>query len=134
MAPAEATPRPPRPPRPPAPPGPGGTLAGAALVLSAGALLAEDIECAPRAAQRRKSVDALARADGDAAVVLAVARLFAAEKKPDKARKWFSRACSLDADFGDALAAFYAFEQEQQAGGEALSALEAKLAAAGAQQ
>ena len=75
---------------------------------SSGVLLAEDIESASRHAQRRKSVDALAKADGDVHVVLAVARLFAGERKLDKARKWFSRAVALDPDFGDALAAYYA--------------------------
>ena len=91
---------------------------------SSGVLLAEDIESASRHAQRRKSVDALARADGDVHVVLAVARLFAGERKLDKARKWFSRAVALDPDFGDALAAYYAFEEENGEVG-ALGALEA---------
>ena len=85
---------------------------------ASGLLLAEDIESAPRAAQRRKSVDALSKADSDAQVVLAVARLFASERKVDKARKWFARACTLDPDFGDALAAWYAFEEENGDAGE----------------
>ena len=49
----------------------------------------------------------------------------------DKARKWFSRAVALDPDFGDALAAYYAFEQDN--GGEgagALAPLEAQAASA----
>jgi pre-mRNA-processing factor 6 len=96
----------------------------------AGLLLAEDIEAAPRAAQRRKSADALARADADAHVVLAVARLFAAERKADKARKWFARAAALRPDFGDALAAAYAFECEA---GDAAEAARIERAAAAAE-
>ena len=77
---------------------------------SAGALWAEAIATAPRPAQKRTSIDALQRCDNDPAVVLAVARLFAADRKLDKARKWFDRATTLDADAGDAWAAWLAFE------------------------
>ena len=80
---------------------------------ASGLLLAEDIESAPRHAQKRKSMDALARADADPHVVLAVARLFAAERKVDKARKWFARAVALAPQLGDAHAAAYAFEVAQ---------------------
>jgi pre-mRNA-processing factor 6 len=90
-----------------------------------GILLAEDIESADRHSQKRKSVDALSRADGDVHVVVAVARLFAGERKLEKARKWFSRAVALDPDYGDALAALYAFELDQGQDKAALEALEA---------
>jgi pre-mRNA-processing factor 6 len=71
---------------------------------SSGKLIAEDIDTAPRHARKRKSLDALKSADmdSDPFVVLAVARLFWAERKVDKARKWFSRAVALDKDLGDA--------------------------------
>jgi pre-mRNA-processing factor 6 len=81
---------------------------------ASGPLLAEDIEAAPRHAKKRRSQDALARVDNsDPHVVLAVARLFAAERKVDKARKWFSRAVALAPKMGDAHAAAYAFELAQ---------------------
>jgi pre-mRNA-processing factor 6 len=81
---------------------------------ASGPLLAEDIDAAPRHAQKRKSMDALARVDNnDPHVVLAVARLFSGERKVDKARKWFSRAVALAPKLGDAHAAAYAFELAQ---------------------
>lgn len=82
----------------------------------AGRLLAEDIDTAPRHARKRKSMDALkgGEKDNDPHVVLAVARLFWAERKTDKARKWFSRACALDGDLGDAWIWWAAFEKEQR--------------------
>ena len=88
------------------------TLLAAALKDSpdSGALIAEDIDTAPRHARKRKAVDALSKNDAEPLVNLAVARLFAADHKPDKARKFFSRACALNKDYGDAWAAAYAFE------------------------
>lgn len=80
-----------------------------------GRLLAEDICTAPRAEQKRKSLDALKKCDSDANVVLAVARLFWRDRKYDKARKWFERAVSLQPSLGDAWAWLYAFEAEQAA-------------------
>ena len=50
-----------------------------------------------RAQRKSKSVDALKRADNDALVLLAVARLFLSERKVAKARSWFARAVKLGA-------------------------------------
>jgi pre-mRNA-processing factor 6 len=98
---------------------------------AAGPLLAEDILTAPRAAQRRKSEAALKRADADAHVVLAVARLFIASRKLDKARKWLLRATTLDADFGDAWAWAAALEAaDPDATPAALADVERRAAAA----
>ena len=40
--------------------------------------------------------------------------MFEIDRKYVKARKWFSRAVTLNADLGDAWAYFYAFELKQQ--------------------
>ena len=77
-----------------------------------GELLALSIDMAPRPQKRAKSMDALQRCD-DVYVITAVAKLFWMEKRIDKARKWFSRAVTLNADIGDAWAAFYKFEVQE---------------------
>lgn len=77
---------------------------------ASGLLLAEDIAMAPRVDKKRKCEDAVRKADADALVVTAVARVFWADRKYDKARKWFERAVTLDADAGDAWASYFAFE------------------------
>lgn len=98
-------------------------LSGAAASLLAkalqacphsGRLWAEAILTAPRPARRSTSVDALKRCNDDPHVVSAVAALFAADRKPDKARSWFERAVRLDPDCGDHWARYYLFEREQQ--------------------
>ena len=71
---------------------------------------------APRPARRSTSVDALKKCNDDPHVVSAVASLFAADRKPDKARSWFERAVRLDPDCGDHWARYYLFETEQQGG------------------
>ena len=77
---------------------------------ASGILWAEDVLTCPKPAQKTKSVDALKRCDNDPHVVAAVARLFAAERKFPKARKWFERAVALAPKLGDAWAHFYVFE------------------------
>ena len=39
-----------------------------------------------------------------------MAQLFWADHKHDKARKWLDRAVTLDKDYGDAWAVYFAFE------------------------
>lgn len=75
-----------------------------------GLLLAESIDIAPRAQQKRASFTALKKKDNDPAVCLAVAKLFWQERKYSKARKWLERTVQLDADFGDGWAFYYLFE------------------------
>ena len=75
-----------------------------------GELWADEIESAPRPARKGKSLEALKRCDNNAHVIVAVSKLFVAERKHAKARKWFNRACALDPDLGDAWAHYYAFE------------------------
>jgi len=67
----------------------------------------------PRPQRKARSVDALKKCDNDANVVLAVARLFWADRIIDKARNWFNRAVKLDPDNGDAWAYFLKFELDQ---------------------
>jgi len=76
-----------------------------------GLLWADQIASAPAASRKNRSLEALKRCEDDVHVVLAVANLFAADKKP-KARKWYNRAVSLNPDLGDAWAAYFAFELE----------------------
>ncbi|KAI9913757.1 hypothetical protein PsorP6_006132 [Peronosclerospora sorghi] len=75
-----------------------------------GILLAESIDIAPRAQQKRASFTALKKKDNDASVCLSVAKLFWHERKYSKARKWLERTVQLDSDFGDAWAHYYLFE------------------------
>jgi pre-mRNA-processing factor 6 len=83
------------------------------LCPKSGILWAEEILTCPKTSQKSKSVDALKKCDNDPHVVIAVARLFAADNKGPKARKWFERAVTLDPKLGDAWAYFYAFELKQ---------------------
>ena len=90
-----------------------------------------------RASVRRRSLCSfrlshrVRSASWNARVVAAIARLFAAERKADKARKWFSRAATLDRDLGDVWAAWHAFEVGPAGGGpEHVRAVEEAVAAA----
>ena len=96
---------------------------------ASGALWAQAIAMAPRPARRAKSADALKRCAADARVVAAVASLFWADRKLDKARAWFSRAVELDGDLGDAWAAYYKFEAAH-GGPEAAAEVARRCAAA----
>ncbi|KAG2447955.1 hypothetical protein HYH02_006984 [Chlamydomonas schloesseri] len=87
---------------------------------TSGLLWAEAISMAPRPARKTKATDALKRCDNDPHVVAAVAQLFWADRKVEKARSWFNRAVTLNPDVGDHWAQFYKFEcqfgtAEQQA-------------------
>jgi pre-mRNA-processing factor 6 len=116
-------------------------LSGAAASLLAkalqacphsGRLWAEAILTAPRPSRRSTSVDALKKCNDDPHVVSAVAALFAADRKPDKARSWFERAVRLDPDCGDHWARYYLFESEHAGGGGGAGGADAGSAAAGA--
>ncbi|CAI7927557.1 unnamed protein product [Closterium sp. NIES-54] len=78
---------------------------------SSGRLWAEAIEMAPRPQRKSRSVDALKKCDHDAYVVAAVARLFWADRKVDKARNWFGRAVTLAPEVGDFWAQLWRFEK-----------------------
>ena len=77
-----------------------------------GVLLAENITTAPRVTQKNKSATAIKRNPESPLVIIAVASLFASDKKTAKARKWFERAVVLNPDLGDSWARYYAFEKQ----------------------
>lgn len=79
---------------------------------NSGLLLAENIIMSPRAEQKAKSADAIKKCPDDPLVIIAVASLFASERKVDKARKWFQRGVILNKDLGDSWAKFYVFEKK----------------------
>jgi pre-mRNA-processing factor 6 len=86
---------------------------------SAGILWAEAIFMENKPQRKTKSVDAMKKCEHDPAVLLAVAKLFWAERKLQKAREWFTRTVKLEPDLGDAWIQFYKFEllhgnEEQQ--------------------
>jgi len=80
---------------------------------TSGLLWAQAIYMEPRPRQKSKSVDALKKCDNDPHVIVAVATIFWADRKLDKARSWFNRAVALNPDLGDAWATFYKFEVQQ---------------------
>ncbi|KAJ2003352.1 U4/U6 x U5 tri-snRNP complex subunit Prp1 [Coemansia thaxteri] len=96
----------------------GGVLAARALLARAvrecprsGALRAEAVVLADRAGRKAASADALRHAGAeDPDVCAVVARLFAAERRHEKARAWFVRATAADPDCGDAWAWWLRFE------------------------
>ncbi|VDL63845.1 unnamed protein product [Hymenolepis diminuta] len=75
-----------------------------------GCLWAEAILMAARPQRKMKSVDALKKCEHDPLVLLAVAKMFWAERLTSKARSWFMRTVKLESDLGDAWAYFYKFE------------------------
>lgn len=77
---------------------------------SSGKLWALSIDMEQQRHKKGKSVDALKKCDSDAYVMLAVAKLFASERKIEKARSWFNRTVTLEPDLGDAWAHYYEFE------------------------
>ena len=60
------------------------------------------------------------RCDNDPRIIASIAALFASDRKVDKARSWFNRACTLDPDIGDHWAAYYRFEAQH--GGDEMAA------------
>eukprot|EP01118_Nematostelium_gracile_P005397 TRINITY_DN1709_c0_g1_i2.p1 TRINITY_DN1709_c0_g1~~TRINITY_DN1709_c0_g1_i2.p1 ORF type:complete len:505 (+),score=129.94 TRINITY_DN1709_c0_g1_i2:345-1859(+) len=88
---------------------------------NSGLLWSDAIQLEPTQQKKNKSVEALKRCDNDPFVILAVANLFWADKKLDRAKTWLNRAVTVNPDFGDAWAYLYRFhllhgtpqEQEQ---------------------
>ena len=66
----------------------------------------------PRPARKARSVDALKKCQDDPIVICTVARLFWAERKIEKARQWFGRAVTANADLGDAWGWWLKFERQ----------------------
>lgn len=63
----------------------------------------------PRTQRRPRSLEAIKKVDNDPILFVAVARLFWAERKLEKAMNWFEKAIVLDADMGDTWAWYYKF-------------------------
>ena len=77
---------------------------------SSGILWSEAIFMEKKPQRKTKSVDALKKCEHDPHVLLAVAKLFWAERKIQKSREWFTRTVKLEPDLGDAWIHFYKFE------------------------
>ena len=77
---------------------------------NSGLLWAEAIAMEPTKMRKTKSVDAMKKCEHDPIVLLAVAKLFWADRKVSKAREWLTRTVKLEPDFGDAWIHFYKFE------------------------
>ncbi|KAJ2159054.1 U4/U6 x U5 tri-snRNP complex subunit Prp1 [Coemansia sp. RSA 552] len=89
-----------------------------------GALWAEALVREPRAQRKARAADALRAADAhDPALATAVARLFWADRRRDKARTWFRRATAANPHYGDAWAWWLRFEQSAEDSDEKKSAL-----------
>ncbi|XP_045477612.1 pre-mRNA-processing factor 6 [Harmonia axyridis] len=78
---------------------------------SSGNLWSEAIFMEAKAQRKSKSVDALKKCEHDPNVLLAVSKLFWAERKIGKCREWFQRTLKIESDLGDAWAYWYRFEQ-----------------------
>lgn len=68
---------------------------------TSGRLWAEAIEMAPRAKKKALALDAHTACADDAHVLVAIARLFVAQRKAKKARSWFARVVKLHPEHGD---------------------------------
>ncbi|OQR74425.1 pre-mRNA-processing factor 6-like [Tropilaelaps mercedesae] len=77
---------------------------------SSGHLWSEAIFMEPRPGRKSKSFDALKKCEHDPRVLLAISKLFWAERKISKAREWFNRTIKTDQDYGDLWAHMYKFE------------------------
>ena len=62
--------------------------------------------------RKGRSVDALKKAGEHPSVIIAVARLFWAERKIEKTRQWMQNAIVADADWGDAWGWWLKFERQ----------------------
>src|SRR5262245_16352314 len=79
---------------------------------TSGPLWAMAIWQEPRPTRKCKSVDALKKSHDHPVVVCAVARLFWAERKIEKAKSWFDRSVVADPNLGDSWGWYLKFERE----------------------
>ncbi|KAJ3127705.1 hypothetical protein HK098_005941 [Nowakowskiella sp. JEL0407] len=77
-----------------------------------GLLWSEAILMEPRPQRKARSADAIKKCENHPLVLITVARLFWADRKPDKARNWFNRASKSNPDLGDTWAWWLKFELE----------------------
>ncbi|KAH7325908.1 PRP1 splicing factor, N-terminal-domain-containing protein [Stachybotrys elegans] len=79
-------------------------------VPKSGLLWAEQIwHLEPRTQRKPRSLEAIKKVDSDPLLFVAVARIFWAERKLEKAQNWFEKALVLDADYGDSWAWYHRF-------------------------
>ena len=96
---------------------------------ASGLIWAHSITSANKGQQRERCVDALKKCDNDPLVLLAVARVFWADRKLEKAKTWLERAVRLEPLLGDAWGYLYKYSlQYEQA--EAQQAIVARCVAA----
>ncbi|KAJ3089722.1 Pre-mRNA-processing factor 6, partial [Physocladia obscura] len=81
---------------------------------ASGLLWSEAILAESRPQRKARSKDALMKCENDPLVLVTVARLFWAERKPEKARNWFARAVKVNPDLGDSWAWWLKFESVQE--------------------
>lgn len=62
-----------------------------------------------RTQRKPRSLEAIKKVDNDPILFVAVARIFWADRKLDKAQNWFEKALVLDSDCGDSWAWYYRF-------------------------
>ncbi|KAG2204443.1 hypothetical protein INT47_005234 [Mucor saturninus] len=77
---------------------------------TSGVIWTEVIFMEARPQRKARGVDALKKCEHDPVVITAVARLFWADRKIEKARNWFQKAIQNDSDHGDSFAWWYKFE------------------------
>lgn len=66
----------------------------------------------PQATRMRKSTDAVKHVNTDAAIFIAIGKIFWVENKNEKARRFLTRATELEADNGDTWLHLLQFEQQ----------------------
>ena len=82
------------------------------LLPKSGILHSLSIFLEPRTSHKRLATDALIKTDGNAYIMLAVARCFWAEGS-DKAESWFMKAIQTDKSLGDIYVYYLMFEKEK---------------------
>jgi pre-mRNA-processing factor 6 len=79
-------------------------------IPDSGLLWSEKIMLLEARTQRKsRALEAIKKVDNDKRLFVAVARIFWAERRLDKAASWFERAIVLESDFGDTWAWYYKF-------------------------
>lgn len=89
-----------------------GTTTGLQDCPTSGLLWSMAVWAEPRPGRKSRSTDALKKSNNDPLVICTVARLFWAERKIEKARQWFERAVTGNADLGDIWAWWLKFERQ----------------------
>ncbi|KAK9462621.1 PRP1 splicing factor, N-terminal-domain-containing protein [Lipomyces oligophaga] len=72
-----------------------------------GAIWAESVSMESRTQRKPRLIDALKKCDNDPIVIAAIAKLFYAERKREKAKSWLEKAIKADSDNGDHWALLY---------------------------